>query len=309
MVHGGSNFGLTAGANAFSGAGDYKGHITSYDYDAPIDEQGSPNEKFTSFRDMAKKYVPWQIPEPPQPLKVISIPAFRPLKIATLFGNLPAPAFTKSPSPYLFESNELQMYNQGFVYYETTLTKAVHYLTVVVHDFAVVAVNGNYFATLDRASSAKHNLTVNCTIDFCTLSILVEAMGHINFDHQMETDKKGLFSFSDTRSTKFEWDIYKINVDEDITKWKNIVSFLSFPALSRASFSLNEVGDTFINMKNYKKGYVWVNGHNLGRYWNVGPTQKLFCPGVWLKNGQNELYVLELLTDATGDLTGDKTLK
>jgi beta-galactosidase len=112
-------------------------------------------------------------------------------------------------------------------------------------------------------------------------------MGHINFDHQMETDKKGLFFFTDTRSTKFLWDIYKINVNEDITKWRGNVGFLNFPSLSRASFALTEVGDTFLNMKNYKKGYVWVNGHNLGRYWNIGPTQKIFCPGVWLKNGQN----------------------
>lgn len=91
------------------------------------------------------------------------------------------------------------MYNQGFVYYETVLTKDVHYLTLSVHDYAIVAVNGNYLATLDRAVSAKHNLTVNCTTSDCTLSILVEAMGHINFDHQMETDKKGLFFFNDTR--------------------------------------------------------------------------------------------------------------
>lgn len=102
MVHGGSNFGLTAGANAFSGAGDYKGHITSYDYDAPIDEQGSPNEKFTSFRDMARKYVSWEIPDPPQALKAITIPAFKPVQVATLFGNLPPAAFTKSSTPYLF---------------------------------------------------------------------------------------------------------------------------------------------------------------------------------------------------------------
>lgn len=105
MVHGGSNFGLTAGANAYSSNSDYKGHITSYDYDAPIDEQGSPNAKFTSFRDMAKKFVPWTVPEPPQPIKTIQIPAFRPLRVANLFANLPAPAFKNSPTPYLFESN------------------------------------------------------------------------------------------------------------------------------------------------------------------------------------------------------------
>lgn len=62
MVHGGSNFALTAGANSFTGKFDYNGHITSYDYDAPIDEQGSLNAKFTNFRNLAKNYVSWSIP-------------------------------------------------------------------------------------------------------------------------------------------------------------------------------------------------------------------------------------------------------
>ena len=134
-------------------------------------------------------------------------------------------------------------------------------------------------------------------------------MGHINFDHAMETDRKGLFFINDTRSTKFEWNIYKINVDENILNWKLNTGSLNSPALFKAPFSLSEVGDTFINLSNYKKGYVWVNGRNLGRYWNIGPSQKLFCPGVWLKAGQNEIYILDLLTDAIGSISGDKTLK
>jgi len=79
--------------------------------------------------------------------------------------------------------------------------------------------------------------------------------------------------------------------------------------LARATFNLTTVGDTFINVKNFKKGYLWVNGRNLGRYWNIGPSQKLFCPGVWLKQGQNDLFILDLLTDEVAELTGDKTLK
>jgi beta-galactosidase len=69
------------------------------------------------------------------------------------------------------------------------------------------------------------------------------------------------------------------------------------------------VGDTYLNMENYKKGYVWVNGHLLGRYWNIGPSQKLFCPGVWLKSIGNVVTVLELLTDEIKEIKGDKTLK
>lgn len=77
------------------------------------------------------------------------------------------------------------MYNQGFVLYETTLTKDVHQLTIAIRDFAVIYLNGNFLTNLDRAVASNHNLTANCTINSCSLSILVEAMGHINFDHAM----------------------------------------------------------------------------------------------------------------------------
>jgi len=133
-------------------------------------------------------------------------------------------------------------------------------------------------------------------------------MGHINFDHQMETDRKGLISFSDSRSTKFTWDMYKINIDQNILSWR-LLHERSFPSLSRASFTVTNIGDTFLNLKNFKKGYVWVNGRNLGRYWNIGPSQKLFCPGAWLKQGLNDLFILELLTDENSSITGDKALK
>lgn len=89
MAHGGTNFGLTAGGHDKIFWGDYKGHITSYDYDAPINEQGSQTAKFTRFRDLAKKYVSWVIPEPPLPIPTITISAFTPKNIASLFANLP----------------------------------------------------------------------------------------------------------------------------------------------------------------------------------------------------------------------------
>lgn len=77
------------------------------------------------------------------------------------------------------------MFNQGFVLYETTLTKDTHYLTISARDFALVYLDGAFIGALDRAQSINHNVTANCTQESCKLSILVEAMGHINFDHQM----------------------------------------------------------------------------------------------------------------------------
>ena len=162
MVHGGSNFGLTAGANSKEAANSYTAHITSYDYDAPINQQGSPNEKFTAFRDLAKKYVEWTIPEPPTPLPVISIPAFKPYKIAALFGNLPAPSATSVKTPLLFESNELQMFNQGMVVYKAAFPEGTYQLKLRVSDFAVVYINDESVTTYSRDESVSHNLDLSC---------------------------------------------------------------------------------------------------------------------------------------------------
>ena len=96
--------------------------------------------------------------------------------------------------------------------------------------------------------------------------------------------------------------MYKLPIDENIFKWKNLENKNSIKVnstvLLKATFNVtkkandNQVGDTYFNMKNFFKGYVWVNGRNIGRYWSVGPQYKLFCPGIWLKEGENTMYIL-----------------
>ena len=97
-------------------------------------------------------------------------------------------------------------------------------------------------------------------------------------------------------------------IDSNILQWKGN-SNKAFPALSKATFNVSTPADTYLNVKDYKKGYVWVNGRNLGRYWNIGPSQKLFLPGVWLKEGENVLYILDILTDENTDIKGEKNLR
>ena len=84
-------------------------------------------------------------------------------------------------------------------------------------------------------------------------------------------------------------------------------SKLAFPSIMRSQFNLSEAGDTFFDMTGYKKGYLWINGHLLGRYWNAGPQKRLYCPGTWLKQGVNKIEVLELLTDNPEHIAGFKT--
>lgn len=120
------------------------------------------------------------------------------------------------------------------------------------------------------------------------MRIIVEATGHINFDHQMETDLKGLIDIEDDLFGDFTWNMYKVPLNEDIFKWSKKTTNLNETTLLKATFTLDaNLGDTYLDVSDFVKGYVWVNGHNLGRYWNVGPQYRLFCPGVWLKEGTN----------------------
>lgn len=126
----------------------------------------------------------------------------------------------------------------------------------------------------------------------------------------MEQDYKGLIDITDDIGTSFEWNMYKIPVDTDMHKWNiyNATGYVS-PTLLKATINLQEVGDVYLDAAEMFKGYIWVNGRNLGRYWNKGPQTRLFCPGVWLKTGENTIHVLELHNDEKEKgLSGRKTL-
>lgn len=87
--------------------------------------------------------------------------------------------------------------------------------------------------------------------------------------------------------------MYKVNIDHHLLKMeKPSQNGTQYPAILKTTFDLKEIGDTYIDMQDYQKGYLWVNGRNLGRYWNRGPQFRLYCPGVWLKQKNNEIVIL-----------------
>ena len=288
VAHGGSNFRLTAGA---SGSTDYnyQSMTTSYGYDAPIDEQGAPTYKYHSIREIMKNYTKNIVTSIPISIKRISIP---PVNVANvegyLLGNLPKPKLVDSELTY-FESNQLKMYQQGFVLYETTLKEKKDYLfNVTFGDFMMVYVDGKFQGSLAREKKASQQLKVSCPVGGCNLRLLVEAMGHINYGAKQKTDRKGLHEFTELDSeskTEFRWDITALPITASLFFWKPTVIQATFPVMKSATFELEETGDTFFDVSSFGKGYLWVNGNLLGRYWSKGPQQRMFCPGVWLSHG------------------------
>jgi beta-galactosidase len=309
VAHGGTNFGFTAGANSFSPV-NFQPDITSYDYDAPIDEQGRPTAKFFMLRNLIAKYVSYKIPELPQAVPVMEIPAITMQYASGIWQHLPAAIKTPQPKPM-----EDFGQNQGLMLYRTTLI-GHHSGKLKIwepHDYALVFLNGQFIDTVYREGG-------NWTVDLPKtdvanpqLDILVEGMGHINFA-QFMIDRKGITDRVTLNGmTLMNWETFLLPMDAAyVTAAAKVTdqnSDTKKGVFFKGTFTLNTAADTYFDLSNYSKGMVYVNGHNLGRYWNIGPQQHLYCPAGWLKKGSNEIIVFDLLQTEAKEIKGIKTLE
>ena len=294
VVHGGTNFGFTAGAN--SGGKGYEPDVTSYDYDAPIDEQGRATPKFAALRELIGSYRAADDPLPtiPDPIPTIDIPSFEMRPFTSIWDHLPAPIEALQPGTF-----ESYGQNQGLILYRTTLVgrKSGRLTITDVHDYALVFVDGRYLGALDRRLGANSIDLPATTNPSPVLDILVEGMGHINFGPQM-IDRKGITDrVTLGNMTLMNWQVYPLPLDDE---WVSAVMRSSPSPTStkpgvffRGAFAIDRPADTFLDMSNYHKGVVWVNGHNLGRYWDAGPQFRLYCPAPWLRAGENDVLVFD----------------
>ena len=308
MTHGGTSFGHWAGANSPGFAPD----VTSYDYDAPINEWGLPTEKYWTLRRTMQKYADGgKLPNVPKaPMNIISVPQFKFTEYAPIVCGID----TIVESRDVKTMEELDM-GWGSMFYETTLpTVSTPSLLTLndCHDFAQVFIDGKYIGKIDRVKNEK-SIVLPAVKSGQKLTILIEAMGRINFGRAIK-DFKGITK-SVTLTAECEghqltfdlknWQIatipsdYQTAVKAFTSAQTQYASFILNPSLKkgyyRANFTLKKVGDTFINMEAFGKGMVYVNGHALGRFWNIGPQQTLYVPGCWLKKGKNEVVVLDIV--------------
>lgn len=295
VIHGGTNFGFTAGANASSPVS-YQPDLTSYDYDAPIDEQGRATPKYHMLRNLIKQYVSYKVPEIPAPIPVITIPAIQ-MKKAWNLWNYSLPSInTVQPQP--FENFDQ---NQGLAIYKTKLIghKSGRLKIWEPHDYALVFLNGQFIDTVYRDGGRWEVTLPKTDVDTPLLEIVVEGMGHINFA-QFMIDRKGITDRVTLNGmTLMNWETTLLPLDEEFmrTQKPDMNEKVAADKLCNfftGSFNLTEVGDTYFDMSKFTKGVVYVNGHNLGRFWNIGPQQRLYCPASWLKKGKNEIIVFDL---------------
>ena len=308
VVHGGTNFGYTAGANAGK-ATEYQPDVTSYDYDAPIDEQGNATPKYYMMRKLIGQYVGYKIPDVPKPIKTIVTPAIKMQVYSNIWQNLPAAI--QSPQPKPMEAFDQ---NQGLILYRTKLIgHKSGWLTITEpHDYALVFLNGKYIDSVYRDGGKWSVKLPESDVKDPVLDILVEGMGHINFA-QYIIDRKGITDRVVLNGmTLMNWDIFKLPLDEQFVstlKTSAEAAPNSKGTFFKGEFSITKTGDTYFDMSKYAKGVVFVNGHNLGRYWNRGPQKHLYCPASWLKQGKNEILVFDMQSSTPTDIATVATLK
>uniref|UniRef100_A0A182VZ59 Beta-galactosidase n=1 Tax=Anopheles minimus TaxID=112268 RepID=A0A182VZ59_9DIPT len=295
MFYGGTNYGYTAGANK-QGAGEYVADITSYDYDAPLDESGDPTPKYFALRDIILKYFPKPDVPVPEPALKIQLP---PLTMTRL-GSLLEPTLldrlsTQTVTNRLPMSFEALNQISGLVLYEALIpddikTDPRKLIVEGVHDRGYVFVGDRFVGVLSRENQIN---TLPIALDAGqTLRIVIENQGRINFG--TANDSKGIVGdvFVNTRQL-FNWTMYSLPLSD----FKPIVQAIrthrkqqgrdSAPKVTPMSvyyaiFDVEgELADTYLDPTGWGKGIIFINGFNIGRYWpTVGPQVTLQHPSV-----------------------------
>ena len=307
MTHGGTSFGHWAGANSPGFAPD----VTSYDYDAPINEYGQATPKFYELREMMAKYNDGKkmpaIPKMPAP--IITVPTFE----LNEFAGIDKGIAKTIESRDILSMEDLDM-GWGSMKYSTLLPEIPEPSVLTLtdcHDYAQVFIDGQYIGKIDRVKNEK-SIRIPAVRKGATLTILIEAMGRINFGRAIK-DYKGITKEvtvqSEMNGHLVSWNLKNWKISTLPDDYDNAVKALNsaksttngkdmIPGKAgyyRGYFNLKRTGDTFLNFEAFGKGQVYVNGHPMGRIWSIGPQQTLYVPGCWLKKGRNEIIVLDVV--------------
>ena len=299
MTHGGTSFGHWAGGNSPGLWPD----VTSYDYDAPINEYGLATPKYYLLRDTLQHYAETKLPAVPKaPMPIIAIPEVELTEHVPLEAGIDTTLVSKTPLTF----EELDM-GWGTVLYSTPLPDipAGAVLHAPAHDYAIVCLDGRPVGTLDRTKQLE-TLTLPAAKAGTRLTLILEGMGRINFGWGIH-DFKGLAGkatiTSEDGNALFtiepkQWEMSTLpDTYENCTRafTRKVESKLQTKAgYYRGFFHLKRVGDTFLHTEAFGKGLVYVNGYAIGRIWHKGPQQTLYVPGCWLKKGKNEVIVMDV---------------
>ena len=310
MFHGGTSFGWMNGANWSNG--NYQPDVTSYDYDAVVDESGRPTAKYKLFRDVIWKAaaahgMAQSAMAGAMAGDVPGTQATAPFSLgasASLWDNLPPPVVSQ-------ELKTMEDLDQayGYILYRTVAPADLSGSLVVdgLHDYAQAYVDGKLIGSMDRRHN--ENMLPMTLKKGQQVDLLVENSGRINFSVELRKERKGITGAVSVGGVKLEdWKIYSLPMTDLAGLKFKAGGCVAAPCFFRGSLTAaapgNAGADTFLDTKGLSKGFVWVDGRALGRTWEIGPQRTLYLPGVWLKPGANEVVVLDLMLTQAPALRG-----
>lgn len=320
MTHGGTNWGHWVGANDPG----YRPLVASYDYDAPISEAGQLTEKYHLLRTLLQQYSENPLPEIPARYRLMSLQEVSLDSAAPIFDNLPLPLKVSPEDDLSFEA-----LGQGFgsIIYAANIDSipAGTLLRGDFRDYSQVYVDGVYAGAIDRRKD-ENELALPTSAGKVTIMILTEAMGRINFGRRIK-DFKGLVgdallvSPNDTTPLPIS-EVFLLPDNEEYYSSLHYSPIrvgdchpagaykghFNLPAPTEENGMSNGVdggyADTFLDVSGLSKGLAFVNGHPFGRYWNIGPQQTLYLPGAWLREGDNEIMIFDIIGPSTLSVKG-----
>ena len=297
MLLGGTNFGFTNGANMETPPFDnYACGVTSYDYDAPMQECGDAAPKFKAIQDVIRKYNPATPAEVPAPTVKRSYGEVAFESSARLFDVLDdISRKSVHGDPQSMESLGMR---QGYLLYRTTLRGPLGAETIRLRglrDRAQVWVDGKYAGSVWR-SGKSDMLEVEINNSGAVLDVLVENTGYVNYGPACGTERKGVEQILVNFERQDNFTHFPLEMEDDILSkisWQSGVSKnANDPVFAKGYFNVDEIAETFIKFPG-QKGCIWINGFNIGKYWNIGPDTALYVPSALLKKGRNEIVIFE----------------
>lgn len=302
MFHGGTNFGFYNGANN----PEYAPTITSYDFDVLLDESGEPTPKFYAVRQVIEQHLGLDPLVLPEPIKKQAYGKVTMTESAGLFDHLDTLA-TRTQSTFPVTMEKLGQ-DYGFIMYTTQVSgpRAKGNLVLQdVHDRAIIYLNDHYIGVIERGRPELQTVELEIPVGGAKLGILVENMGRTNYGPYLR-DCKGITEgvrYGNQNQFLFDWTIHPLPLNNiDSLSFSNAMNNeearrgtnLDLPVFYKGTLHVEQLADTFISMAGWTKGVVYVNGFNLGRYWERGPQKTLYIPAPLLKKGTNEIIIFEL---------------
>ena len=288
MFHGGTSFGWMNGADMDDGK--YKPDVTSYDYDAPVSESGELTPKFYLFRDAIREVTGKTPPAPPAPLPVKTYAPVKLTDAVSLWSTLPKPI---QSDKILSMEDAGQSY--GYILYRATIghAQSAELRIEELRSYAQIYLDGELVGTLDRRLN-QSALPIHITHDNTRLDILVENTGRVNYGREFVNERAGItkqVTLGDTTLTG--WQIYTLPM-EDAGSDNYDSGTCTGACFYRGDFYVTQPADTFVDMRGFGKGVVWINGRLIGRFWNIGPQRTLYVPSTIIDQRRNEIEIFDL---------------